>query len=85
MHHVEYEHAINYRYVFGLYELYPAVDLQIATEHGSTGVVAVLDTGAMRTVFSGEYAEAVGLELSQGTAIRLSTLAGVFVVREFPV
>ncbi len=50
MQNVAYEFAFNYRYIFGLDESYPALDLQITTDHGSTSVVAVLDTGAMRTV-----------------------------------
>lgn len=76
MHTVNYTYDLAYRYIPNHEGHYPAIDIRLSTQGGSADVLTVVDTGAVRSLVSGEYALALGLNLNEGVRTDLSALQG---------
>jgi hypothetical protein len=74
---VDYPVSIAYRAVPNMPGVQPAAEVTLYNGDITAKAVAVFDSGSLYTVFSGEYAELIGIEdITTGNGIGISTLAG---------
>ncbi len=75
---ITYAHTFGYRFVLGSRTSGKMPVLPVILKNGiqSYSCVALVDTGAMFSLFDGQIAGALGLELTQGRLHRLSSLGG---------
>jgi hypothetical protein len=69
---IEFEQTIPY------YQGQPAVFIRLQGPLGQVEVPALLDSGSQYCLFAGYRAGEIGINLTEGRSIRLSTLAGEF-------
>ena len=72
---VDFEHEFQYR-DFGHDSVFPALDVTLIGPSGEEDLIAILDTGAKYSLFSGVRAAPIGLDLTTGRREILSGLAG---------
>lgn len=76
MPQVNYTHILNYRLLPNHQELYPVAEIQMLNNGNAVDCLGVIDTGALVSLISGEYAIALGIDLKSGTNTELSSLGG---------
>lgn len=76
MHQVNYTHVLSYRPLPNHREVYPVAQIEVLNNGSAVDFLAVIDTGAVVSLISGEYAIALGIDLKSGTNTILSSLGG---------
>ena len=75
---VNYPVSIAYRAVPNMQGVQPAAEVTLYSGGMTAIAVAVFDSGSVYTVFSGRYAELLGIEdVTTGNRVGISTLAGL--------
>ncbi len=85
MYSVSYDYRIQYRHLPGNPGMYPVLDVQLSRGNLATNVVAIVDTGAQRSLISGEHPLAMGIDIASGSQQRLYTLSGSILTWKHPV
>jgi predicted aspartyl protease len=76
VYQVNYTHMLRYRPLPNHEGVYPVAEIQVSNNQHAVDFPAVIDTGAMFSLISGEYAIALGLQLTNGANTQLSSLGG---------
>lgn len=73
---LSFEHEFQYRPIpgFAPSQVFPAIPIGLIGPKHAVDTIAVIDTGATYSLFSGLRAPAIGLELSAGKRIHLASL-----------
>jgi predicted aspartyl protease len=72
---VDFQYEFQYR-EFGQDSFFPALDVTLIGPSGEEDLIAIIDTGAKYSLFSGLRAAPIGLDLTTGRREILSGLAG---------
>jgi predicted aspartyl protease len=79
VHNVNYTHLLSYRTLPNHTGVYPVAEIQVLNNGSGVDLPAVIDTGALVSLISGEYAIALGIDLKSGVYTELSSLGGTVV------
>lgn len=76
---LSFEHEFQYRPIpgFAPSQVFPAIPIGLIGPKHAVDTIAVIDTGATCSLFSGLRAPAIGLELSAGKRIHLASLSAI--------
>lgn len=78
-----FEREFQYRPIPGIDSstFFPAVSVGLIGPNAAEDLLAIVDTGAMFSLFNGERAKSIGLDLASGKSIRLTGLSGAMSAR----
>lgn len=76
MHTVEYKYKSDYRYYPNHEGVFPVVEIFLEVNGNKIELPAIVDTGAINTLISPEYALALGLNLTTGKPRFFSSVSG---------
>lgn len=83
---IEFQTRIGYQPLPGLRGTYPALDVSLRYGACNFQVPAILDSGAMYTVFDSRYAEPLGIEgIETGLRVDATTFGGDVTLFQFQV
>jgi len=71
---LDFSHEFQYRYIGN--HFLPALDVTLVGPGGEDDLIAIIDTGAELSLFNGERAPGIGLDLTAGRRQVMSGLAG---------
>lgn len=80
---ISFSHHFRYRLIPRVSSslLFPALPIGLIGPRGQEDLLAIVDTGAAYSLFDGNRAAAIGLDLMSGIPIRLGGLAGSLLAR----
>lgn len=82
---ITYDYTFPYRILPPVWRHFPAIPVRLITNFGAVDTLAILDSGAERSLFDGAYSQSLGLMLPTGQRISLTGISGTIYGRLHPV